>query len=100
MCDQKLIRPVETLMNISAKFVLKCTESVWSIRGHEMTEIKWSVTKSPWGLWTPLIRISAKFEVYPMISMSRDVQQLNAWHSKEWAYINLKPFCDVVSSYN
>ena len=38
----------------------------------------WSATKSPWGLWTPLIRIYTKFEVNPMISMPRNVQKLNA----------------------
>ena len=38
-CDQKLVKSVQPLMNISTKLVLKCAESVWSIRGHEMTEI-------------------------------------------------------------
>ena len=48
----------------------------------------------------PLIRISTKFEVNPIISMTRDVQKLNAQQTKEWTYVNLKPFCDVDSSYN
>ena len=65
-------------MNISTKFVPKCAEIVWSIKSHEIAEIQWSVTKSPWGLWTPLLRISTKFEVNPMISMSKDVQKLDA----------------------
>ena len=78
-CDQELIRSVEPLMNTSIKFVLKRAKSSWSFKGHEMTEIRWSVTKSPWGLRTPLIRISTNFEVNTMISMSRNVQQLNAW---------------------
>ena len=60
-------------------FVLKRAESTWSIKGHEMTEIQWTVTKSPWGLRTPLIRIFTKIEVNTMISMSRNVQKLNAW---------------------
>ena len=46
-CDQKLIKSVERLMNISTKFVLQCAESKRSIGRHEMTEIQWSVTKSP-----------------------------------------------------
>ena len=78
-CDQELIRSVDPLINISIKFVLKHTESTWSIKGHKMTEIQWSVTKSPWGLRTLLIRISTKFGVNTMISMSRNVQKLNAW---------------------
>ena len=69
----------EPLKNISIKFVLKRTESTWSIKGHEMTEIQWSMTKSPWGLSTPLIIISTKFEVNNMISMSKNEQKLNAW---------------------
>ena len=39
-CDQELIRPVELLMNISIKFVLKRAKSSWSFKGHEMTEIR------------------------------------------------------------
>ena len=50
----------------------------WFIRGHEMTEIQRSVTKIPWGLWTPLISISIEFEVNPIISMSSNVQKRNA----------------------
>ena len=78
-CDQELIRSVDPLMNISIKFVLKHTESTWSIKDHEMTEIQWSVTKSPWGLRNLLIRIFTKFGVNTMISMSRNVKKLNAW---------------------
>ena len=66
--------PIEYFDQVCPEMRRKC---VVYHRPWKKNKIQWSVTENAWGLWIPLIRISTKFEVNSMISMSRNVQKLN-----------------------